>query len=91
MVTHTAVRYPASERPRLRGLLERLGLRAPVLLGASLPALQRAAGGLGIRYGTALSIRSAIERLPADPAALSRLIAAARAQTSTAPAGEPQP
>lgn len=78
MGQHASVCFPATERPRLRALLLRLGQsRAPALLGASLNALQRAAGGLPIRYGTALAIREALAKFPAD------------AQTEPSPAVRP--
>jgi hypothetical protein len=56
-------------------------------LGASLPALERAAGGLPIRYGTALAIQQALDRLPTSPSELARVVADARAQH---PVTEPQ-
>ena len=45
-----------------------------------MPALQRAAGGLPVRYGTALAIQQALDRLPSSPSALAEVVAAARAQ-----------
>jgi hypothetical protein len=87
MVSLPTVTFPATGRPRLRELLIQLGLRAPALLGASLPSLQRAVGGLPIRLGTVLAIQAALERLPTTPAELAKVVAAARAQH---PAEEPQ-
>ena len=79
MVAQTTVCFPATQRPRLRSLLARIGTtRAPAVLGASLPALERAAGGLPIRYGTALAIQQALDRLPSSPSALAEVVAAAR-------------
>lgn len=67
MVLHSSVSFPAPQRARLRSLLRQLGTtKAPAVLGASLPALQRAAGGMPIRYGTALAIREALAQLPGE-------------------------
>ena len=90
MESTNTVTFPASQRPRLRFLLARLGLRAPDLLGASLPAIQRAAGGLPVRFGTALALQQSLERLPTDIDALNRVVIEARARRLAAPT-EPRP
>lgn len=89
MVRQTTVCFPATQRPRLRTLLARIGTtRASSVLGASLPALERAAGGLPVRYGTALAIQQALDRLPTSPTELAKVVAAARAHQ---PGTEVQP
>ncbi len=88
MVSCPTVTFPATGRPRLRELLIQLGLRAPALLGASLPSLQRAVGGLPVRLGTCLAIQAALDRLPSSPSELARVVADARAQH---PGPESQP
>jgi hypothetical protein len=65
MVLHTPVSLPPAQRLKLRALLRRLGpTKAPAVLGASRSALERAAGNLPIRLGTALLIGQALEKLP---------------------------
>lgn len=67
MIHPATVRLPVSQRLILRSLLSRIGTtKAPAALGASRGSLERAAGGLPIRYGTALAIQAALERLPAE-------------------------
>jgi hypothetical protein len=63
MVPYTVVRFPVSERRRLRELVESLKLRAPGVLGASPASLSRAIAGLPIRYGTGLAIKEGMSRL----------------------------
>jgi hypothetical protein len=67
LMSHSAtVRLPVSQQLLLRSLLRRIGTtKAPTALGASRGSLERAAGGLPIRFGTALVIQAALERLPA--------------------------
>jgi hypothetical protein len=80
-----SVVFPATKRPRLRALFLRLGPSAPVLLNASRTALERAIAGLPVRFGSALAIEQALDRLPSSPSALAELVAAAHAQqTKTA-------
>jgi hypothetical protein len=73
------VTFPATKRPRLRALFLRLGPEAPLLLHASRTSLARAVGGLPIRYGSALAIEQALDRLPSSPSALAEFVAATRA------------
>jgi hypothetical protein len=75
-----SVVFPATQRPRLRNLVLRLGPDAPALLHASRSALERAVAGLPVRFGTAASIKQALESLPSSPSALADLVAAVRTQ-----------
>jgi len=79
MTFRRTVVFPATKRPRLRGLYLQLGPAAPLLLNASRTSLERALAGLPIRFGSALSIEQALERLPTSPAELAKVVAAARA------------
>jgi hypothetical protein len=74
------VSFPATKRPRLRALFLRLGSSAPLLLNASRTSLERAIAGLPVRFGSALAIEQALDRLPFSPSALAELVAAERAQ-----------
>lgn len=79
MTFRQTVIFPATKRPRLRTLFLRLGPSAPNLLNASRASLERAIGGLPVRYGSALAIEQALDRLPSSPSALAELVAAVRA------------
>lgn len=57
-----------------------LGADAPSLLNASRTSLERAIAGLPVRFGSALAIEQALDRLPSSPTALAELVAAARAE-----------
>jgi hypothetical protein len=88
MTFYKTVTFPATKRPRLRALFLRLGPDAPLLLDSSRATIQRSLAGLPVRFGSALSIEQALDRLPSSPAALAALVAAARAQH---PDAEPTP
>jgi hypothetical protein len=86
MTFRQTVVFPATKRPRLRALFLRLGPSAPLLLNASKTSLERAIAGLPVRFGSALAIEQALDRLPASSSALAGLVAAARAyQPGTGP------
>jgi hypothetical protein len=53
---------------------------APLLLDASRTSLARAIAGLPVRFGSALAIEQALDRLPSSPSALAELVATARAK-----------
>ncbi len=72
--------FPATKRPRLRAVFMQLGADAPSLLNASRTSLERAIAGLPVRFGSALAIEQALDRLPSSPTALAELVAAARAE-----------
>lgn len=55
------VSLPPSTRSRLQALIEQLGeYRAAEVVGVGYPSLVRAAGGFGIRRGTARAIEVAL-------------------------------
>jgi len=58
---------------------------APSLLNASRASLERAIAGLPVRFGSALAIEQALDRLPTSPTALAELVAAARGSTPWRP------
>jgi hypothetical protein len=82
-----SVVFPATQRPRLRNLVLRLGPDAPALLHASRSSLERSLAGLPVRFGSANAIQQALARLPTSPAELAEVVANARAQR---PGPEPQ-